>query len=65
MKYYQQSLATLANTMTQVEKQSMEIAFKKFIQGNQKINQKLLSCLKADEEWILDYRLVRGQSPTK
>lgn len=57
MKYYQQSLMTLANTRTQEEKQSIKVACQTFIQLDQKMNQKFFSCSKADQELILDYLL--------
>ena len=41
--------------MTQEEKQSIKIACKQFIQRDQKMNQKFLSCSQADQEWVLEY----------
>ena len=40
VKHYQQSLATLANTMTTEEKENIEMSCKKLMQRDQKLNQK-------------------------
>ena len=40
MRHYQQSLATLANTMTTEEKENIEMSCRKLIQRDQKLNQK-------------------------
>ena len=55
MKYCQQSLSTLAATMTETEKQNIKIHCKKFINSDKKLNQKFLSCSLEEQEWILVY----------
>ena len=55
MKYCQQSLSTLAATMTETEKQNIKIHCKKFINRDKKLNQKFLSCSLEEQEWILVY----------
>ena len=52
MKYFQQCLATLANTMNKEEKENVKMSCKKCIQRDQKLNQILLACSKLDQGWI-------------
>ena len=55
IKYYQQSLSTLVATMMETEKQNIKAQCWKFINKNQKLNQKFLSCTQKDQEWVLNY----------
>ena len=55
IKYYQQSLSTLVATMMETEKQNIKAQHWKFINKNQKLNQKFLSCTQKDQEWVLNY----------
>ena len=53
-KYFQQSLANLASSMTEIEKQNIRKNFKKIS------NNELFYCNDEEEEWVLDY-LVSGK----
>ena len=55
MKYYQQSLSTVAATMKETEKQNINFQSKKVINNNQKLNLKFSSCTQEEQEWILNY----------
>ena len=55
MKYYQQSLSTVAATMKETEKQNINFQSKKIINNNQKLNLKFSSCTQEEQEWILNY----------
>ena len=54
IKYFQQSLANLASSMNDVEKQSIRDTFARVL------HDKLPFCLPDDREWILDY-LAKGK----
>ena len=55
IKYFQQSLAVLANTMTDREKQCLKNEWKKFIRKDLKPNKKFEECSIDDQEWVLNY----------
>ena len=55
MKYYQQSLSTVAATMKETEKQNIKFQCKKIINNNKKLNLKFSSCTQEEQEWILNY----------
>ena len=57
MKYYQQSLSTLAATMTKTEKQNIKFQCKKLINSNEKLNQNFSSYMQEEQEQILNYLL--------
>ena len=50
MKYYQQSLSTLAATMTKTEKQNIKFQCKKLINSNEKLNQNFSSYMQEEQE---------------
>ena len=52
IKYFQQSLAVLANTVTDKEKQCVKNECKKFIIKDAKLNKK---CSVDSQEWVLNY----------
>ena len=52
IKYFQQSLAVLANTVTDKEKQCVKNECKKFIIKHTKLNKK---CSVDSQEWVLNY----------
>lgn len=55
IKYSQQSLAVLANTITDREKQCLKNECKKFIRKDLKLNKKFEECSIDDKEWVLNY----------
>ena len=64
MKYCQQSLSTLAATMTETEKQNIKFECKKFINNNRRLSLKFSSCTQEEQEWILNYlSLGKGKIP--
>ena len=64
MKYYQQSLSTLAAAMTETEKQNIKFECKKFINNNRKLILKFPSSTQEEQEWILNYlSLGKGTIP--
>ena len=64
MKYYQQSLSTLAAAMAETEKQNIKFECKKFINNNRKLILKFSSSTQEEQEWILNYlSLGKGTIP--
>ena len=64
MKYCQQSLSTLAATMTETEKQNIKFECKKFTNNNRRLSLKFSSCTQEEQEWILNYlSLGKGKIP--
>ena len=55
IKYFQQSLATLANTLTDKERQAIRKECKKFILSDENLSRKFNLCSDEDQEWVLDY----------
>ena len=55
MKYYQESLSTLAATMTETEKQNINFSVKNLINGIEKLNHRFSACTQEEQEWILNY----------
>ena len=60
IKYFQQSLGMLASDLTDNEKFAIRTECEKFIKKDENLSKKFNSCLKEDQEWILDY-LSTGQ----
>ena len=54
IKCFQQSLAVLANTMTDREKQCLKNESKKFIRKDLKLTKKFEECSIDDQEWVLN-----------
>ena len=61
IKYFQQSLGALANSLTDNEKSAISKECEKFPRNDQKLAQKFLSCTKEEQEWVLNY-LSAGKS---
>ena len=55
VKYFQQSLATLANTMTDKERQIVRKECKKLILNDKNLSKKFKICSEEDQESVLDY----------
>ena len=55
IKYFQQSLATLASTMTDKEKLAVKTECEKFILKDENLAKKVELCSEEDQEWILNY----------
>ena len=55
IKYFQQSLATLASTMTDKERVAAKTECKKFILKDENLAKKIELCSEEDQEWILNY----------
>ena len=55
IKYYQQSLAVLAGTMTDQEGLSIKKESKKFMRKDTKLNEKFKKWSVEDQEWVLNY----------
>lgn len=55
IKYFQQSLAALANRMTSSEKSEIYGACKKYILINPKLSKKFSFLSKTDKEWVFKY----------
>ena len=55
VKYFQQSLGTLANKMTDKEKLAIKKECKKFILRDESLSRKFSACTKEDQEWVLNY----------
>ena len=55
VKYFQQSLGTLANTMTDDEKLPIKKECKKFILRDESLSRKFNACTKEEQEWVLNY----------
>ena len=55
IKFFQQSLAALANTTTDKEKQCVKIEYKKFIIKDLKLNKTFKECSVNDQKWVLNY----------
>ena len=55
IKYYQQSLAVLAGTMTDQERFSIKKECEKFIRKDTKLSAKFKKCSIKDQEWVFNY----------
>lgn len=55
IKYFQQSLGALANSLTSSEKTAIYEVSKKFLLNDQKTSKKFLSLSKEDQDWVLKY----------
>ena len=55
IKYFQQSLATLASTMTDEEKLPVKKECKKLILKDESLSKKFNLCTEEDQEWVLNY----------
>ena len=55
IKYFQQSLGALANSLTDNEKSAISRECKKFIKIDPKLSKKYLSCTEEEQKWVLDY----------
>ena len=55
IKYFQQSLGTLASNLTDSEKFAIRTECEKFIKKDENLSKKFNSCTKEDQEWILAY----------
>ena len=55
VKYFQQSLGTSANKMTDKEKFVIKKEYKKFILRDESLSRKFNACRKEDQEWVLNY----------
>ena len=53
VKYYQQSLANLASSMTEIEQQNVRENFKRLL------SYRLMFCNEEQEKWVLDYLISR------
>ena len=53
VKYYQQSLANLASSMTEIEQQNVRKNFKRLL------SYRLMFCNEEQEKWVLDYLTSR------
>ena len=61
VKYLQQSLSTLANTMSDKEKKGVRTECENFIKKDPKLNENFFACKEIDREGILNY-LSSGKS---
>ena len=59
IKYFQQSLGTLASNLTDSEKFAIRRECKKFIRKDENLSKKFNLCTKEDQEWVLAYLLTR------
>ena len=59
IKYFQESLATLASTMTDEEKLAVKKENKKFILKDKSLSKKFNLCTKGNQEWVLNYLSTR------
>ena len=55
IKYFQQSLGTLASNLTDSEKLAIRTEFKKFISKDENLSKKFNAWTEKDQEWVLDY----------
>ena len=55
IKYFQQSLASLANFSTDEEKKSIQKECIKFISKDESLLRKFKKCTEQDQEWIINY----------
>ena len=55
IKYFQQSLSVLANTMTDKKKQCVKTECKTFIIKDTKLNKRFKECSFNNQEWVLNY----------
>ena len=55
IKYFQQSLASLANCSTDEEKKSIQKECIKFISKDESLLRKFKKCTEQDQEWIINY----------
>ena len=55
VKYFQHSLSTLANSMSDKEKKGLRIESENFIKKDPKLNEKFFTCNEINREWILNY----------
>ena len=55
IKYFQQTLGTLANSLTDQKKSAISGECKKFIKNNSELAKKYLSCTEENQKWILIY----------
>ena len=55
IKYFQQSLRTLASNFTDSEKLAIRTEFKKFISKDEYLSKKFNAWTEKDQEWVLDY----------
>ena len=64
IKYFQQSLRALANSLTDSEKSAISKECEKFIKKNENLARKFNSCTKEQQEWVLKY-LPTGKGTIK
>ena len=55
IKYFQQSLAALANCLTDEEKKSIQKECIKFISKDESLLRKFKKCSEQGQEWIINY----------
>ena len=55
IKYFQQSLVTLASNLIDREKLAIRTECKKFINKDENLSNKLNVLTEKDQEWVLDY----------
>ena len=55
IKYFQQSLGALANSLTDNEKSAISTEYERFLRNDEKLAQKFCSCTKEEKEWMLNY----------
>ena len=55
IKYFQQSLGGLANSLTVQEKSAISRECEKFIKNDPKLSKKYLSCTEEEQKWVLKY----------
>ena len=66
IKYFQQSLAALANSLTDSEKSAISRECEKFIEKDKNLARKFNSCTKEEQDWILKYLSTgKGTIPYK
>ena len=58
MKYYQQSLSSLAKNVSELEKKNVRSSCLKFIQNNETYSGPFNSLVDVEKNWVLDY--LRG-----
>ena len=55
IKYFQQSLGALADSLTDQEKSSIAIECKKLTKSDPKLAKNYLACTEEEQKWILNY----------
>ena len=62
VKYFQQSLGALANSLTDQKKSAISRECKKIVKNDPKLVKKYLSCTEEEQKWILNYLSTRKRT---